>query len=192
MTQLTELDPVHASRIRTGAVTLAHRWPTALALFVAAVVLSDVEDGTEGALVLIVTGTLYLVMAVLARPQTTWPVLLAVLVGVVALKRAGAAGAGVVFGLVAVVAVVGVVRGSLHWPRLPALQVPAAALFAGGGALAADVNPRVAGYAVAAGLIGHALWDVYHWWVDRIVTRSFAEWCAVFDLALGVGLLLLV
>jgi hypothetical protein len=27
--------------------------------------------------------------------------------------------------------------------------------------------------------------------IDRVVVRSFAEWCGVLDLALGVGLLVL-
>ena len=39
---------------------------------------------------------------------------------------------------------------------------------------------------------GQVVWDAYDWWADRIVVRSFAEWCGVLDLTLGVGILLLV
>jgi len=62
----------------------------------------------------------------------------------------------------------GLVGGPLRRPGPPSLQVP------------------------AAGLTAHAAWDAYHWWADRIVVRSFAEWCGVLDLTLGVGILVLV
>jgi len=42
-----------------------------------------------------------------------------------------------------------------------------------------------------AGLLGHAARDVAHWRADTIVARSFAEWCAVRDVALGMGILVL-
>lgn len=51
---------------------------------------------------------------------------------------------------------------------------------------------EVGRYLVAAGLLGHAAWDAVHWHADKIVARSFAEWCAVLDIALGLGILLLV
>jgi hypothetical protein len=51
------------------------------------------------------------------------------------------------------------------------------------------VPAAVGGYLVAAGLLGHATWDAVHWRANRIVSRSFAEWCGVLDLVIGVGLL---
>jgi hypothetical protein len=51
--------------------------------------------------------------------------------------------------------------------------------------LAVTVNPQLGRYVLAAGWLGHALWDLYNWRADKGVSRSFAEWCGVFDL-LGV------
>jgi hypothetical protein len=36
----------------------------------------------------------------------------------------------------------------------------------------------------------HALWDIAHWRANRVVSRSFAEWCAVFDFIGGVSILI--
>jgi hypothetical protein len=43
---------------------------------------------------------------------------------------------------------------------------------------------------VAAGLLGHAAWDLYHHRVNRVVTRSFAEFCLVLDTALAVAIVI--
>jgi hypothetical protein len=48
-----------------------------------------------------------------------------------------------------------------------------------------------AGYLLAAALLGHATWDAVHWWRNRVVPRSYAEFCAVVDLLLGVGILVM-
>ena len=45
------------------------------------------------------------------------------------------------------------------------------------------------GYLVALALIGHAGWDAYHYLRNRVVGRSYAEWCAVVDLLLGAAIL---
>jgi hypothetical protein len=39
---------------------------------------------------------------------------------------------------------------------------------------------------VAAGLIGHAAWDAAHFRLDRVVARSYAEFCAFLGLLVGV------
>jgi hypothetical protein len=41
------------------------------------------------------------------------------------------------------------------------------------------------GYLVAFALIGHAGWDAYHYLRNRVVGRSYAEWCAVVEPAAG-------
>ena len=45
-------------------------------------------------------------------------------------------------------------------------------------------------YVVAAGWAGHAVWIFFRLWYDKVVSRSFAEWCGVFDLLGAVGILL--
>ena len=182
------------ARPQPGGVTeaLLRRWPTWLALAWAALTLSDVGDGTELSFVLVVAGFGYLAVTVLERPGATWPLVFLVLGGVVTLRATELDEGSVLIAVGAVLAVVGLTRGSLRRPGPASLQIPAALVFVGAGVLGAAVDPDVGLYVVAAGLIGHAAWDAYHWWADRIVVRSFAEWCGVLDLTLGVGILLLV
>jgi hypothetical protein len=59
-------------------------------------------------------------------------------------------------------------------------------------ALAAlSVEQDLGRYVVAAGWIGHAAWDLAHFRADKVVSRSFAEWCAVFDVLRAVAILFL-
>ena len=41
------------------------------------------------------------------------------------------------------------------------------------------------------GLLGHAAWDVYHHWNQKVVSRSMAEFCLVLDIALAVTIIVL-
>jgi hypothetical protein len=38
----------------------------------------------------------------------------------------------------------------------------------------------------------HGLWDFVHLWLDKIVTGSYAEWCAVVDVLVAAQLVFLV
>jgi hypothetical protein len=59
----------------------------------------------------------------------------------------------------------------------------------GAAAAIALILSRDAGsYLVAAGLLGHAAWDVYHHRVNRVVVRSMAEFCCVLDTLLAVAI----
>lgn len=76
--------------------------------------------------------------------------------------------------------------------RLGELAVQAAG-FAGFTALsviALNLGTAVAAYIAAGAVIGHGVWDVIHHRRDKVVTRAFAEFCAVLDF--GIGVLLLV
>ena len=42
---------------------------------------------------------------------------------------------------------------------------------------------------VAIGLLGHAAWDTVHYVRNKVVARSYAEFCAVFDLLVGAAVL---
>jgi hypothetical protein len=41
---------------------------------------------------------------------------------------------------------------------------------------------------VAAGLLGHAAWDVHHHRTGRVVARSLAEFCVVLDTLLAAAI----
>ncbi|RIQ13601.1 hypothetical protein [Jiangella rhizosphaerae] len=42
---------------------------------------------------------------------------------------------------------------------------------------------------LAAGLLGHAAWDVWHHRTNRVVTRSLAEFCVVLDTLLAAAMI---
>jgi hypothetical protein len=52
------------------------------------------------------------------------------------------------------------------------------------------VDTVLGAYLVAAALLGHAVWDAFHYLRDRVVARSYAEFCGVLDLVLGAAILL--
>ena len=55
--------------------------------------------------------------------------------------------------------------------------------------LSVAMSPQVGKFVLAAGWLGHAVWDYYHWRADKGVSRSFAEWCGVFDLLGAIAIL---
>jgi hypothetical protein len=63
---------------------------------------------------------------------------------------------------------------------------------AGFGALALaglSVDPDLARYLVAAGWFAHGVWDWAHLAKDRVVSRSFAEWCRALDVMIATALI---
>jgi hypothetical protein len=50
-------------------------------------------------------------------------------------------------------------------------------------------DPVLGGYLLAFALLSHAAWDAYRYLRNRVVPRSYAEFCAVFDLLLGAAVL---
>jgi hypothetical protein len=51
-------------------------------------------------------------------------------------------------------------------------------------------NTVVGAYLVAAGLLAHAVWDVHHHRVNKVVTRSLAEFCFVLDTLLALAIVI--
>jgi hypothetical protein len=51
------------------------------------------------------------------------------------------------------------------------------------------ITPEVGAYVVAAGLLGHAAWDVHHR-TNRVVVRSLAEFCLALDTALAMAIVI--
>jgi hypothetical protein len=44
---------------------------------------------------------------------------------------------------------------------------------------------------VAAGWFLHGVWDFVDLRLDKVVARSYAEWCGVLDVLIAAGLLLM-
>lgn len=188
--------PATPSTARRWAGVL-QRWPTLLALGM------SVATGGGGDPTGIVAGygeallilpLLYLVVARMERRRASWPVLAAGITAIVVLRLLDVVAPSVVL--------VGVALAALVWSALghddvadPGTLRLQAAGMVGFGALAVAglaVDVEVGRYLVAAGWFLHGVWDFVHLRLDRVVARSYAEWCGVVDILVAVQLAFLV
>ena len=120
-----------------------------------------------------------------------WPVL----VGLVLLAGTITGGAGdlpawLILAMALVYPVVGLVRRSIRGRSMVLLQAAGLAVFAGVSLLAtAFVGQDTGAYVLAAGLVGHGIWDVFHHRANVVVWRWYAETCIVYDLLLAAAVL---
>jgi hypothetical protein len=134
----------------------------------------------------------YLIVAKLRRRQATWPVAAVALLTVFALQALDVVAPAAVLAAVALIVLVwGVVDGQLFRPdpfRVQALGMLGFAALALVGLIA---DPDLGRWLVAAGWFLHGVWDFVHFKLDRVVARSYAEWCGVLDLLVAAELVLL-
>lgn len=83
----------------------------------------------------------------------------------------------------------GAARGELRRPGVLALQTAGLLAFGAVALVAVSVGPGLGEFVLAAGLVGHALWDLAHHRADRVVPRPYAEFCVVFDLLAAAALI---
>jgi hypothetical protein len=182
-------DAPHARGRWTGA--LMHRWPTALGIAVAALAAFDAQDGLEFAELTVLMALVYLGAAALDRRWAAWVMLLAGLPLAFFISSISGIDPSVVLLVAApVFLVLGVARG--QWQRPDGLPLQTAGMLAfGSTALVAlyYVYPDLGGKLVGIAILGHAAWDAYHYLRDRVVVRSYAEFCAIVDLLLGAAIL---
>ncbi|MEV0172147.1 hypothetical protein AB0I00_13635 [Streptomyces sp. NPDC050803] len=178
---------------------LTRRWPTALALAVAALNLAasgsqDVADAVDGfGEVLPLLPLIYLTVNQIGTPRATWPVLGVGLVTVFVLPLQDAVAPSTVLVALALVLLLwGAVRGTPHGPAGFGVQAAGAVVFGGLALAGLAVDPDLGRYVVAAGWFLHGVWDFVHLWLDKVVARTFAEWCGVVDVLVAVQLLFLV
>jgi hypothetical protein len=197
VTQRTRIDDYapHAGQApgrRDWVAAILHRWPTWLAIALAALLTAGGTTVEElaGALPLLAFG--YLAAAALQRREATWLLAVGVVAAFAALRLQDWVDP-VAALIVAALALVlwGAFRGQLH--RRGALIVEAAGMvgFTAIALAALSVDQDLGRYIVAAGWFGHAAWDFAHFRADKVVSRSFAEWCAVFDVLRAVAILVL-
>jgi len=178
------------------ARALLGRWPMVLGLAFAAFNLATDDPGSvSGPLMpLVLATTAYIVVAVLVRPRWSWPVLGVLVVAVIVARLASASQAVELVVLTAIVVgsiIIGAVRGTFSRPGLYRWQPFAAVVFMAVGLAALWLSPEAGRVLIAAGLIGHALWDFAHWRRHAVVSRSVSEWCGALDITLGIGILLI-
>ncbi|RBQ21022.1 hypothetical protein DP939_08185 [Spongiactinospora rosea] len=173
---------------------LKGRWPTALALAGAALMIGGGGPGQGvGGFghILPLLPLLYLVMAKLRRREWTWPGLGIGSVAVFGLQALDIPAAVVLSGIALVVLVWAGVDGQVR--RDGALRTQALGMLIFGGLALAGlaVDPELGRYLVAAGWFFHGVWDFAHLRANKVVARSFAEWCGVVDIVIGLALVLL-
>jgi hypothetical protein len=176
-------------RVWPWVAAIGHRWPTWLALAMVAVSVGGQEEPTGLAEGLLVFALGYLGSAVVQRRQATW-LIAVVAIGTAALLRLQdqVAPSTVLLAAAAGLVLWAAVRGRLRTDAVK-LETAGMLLFGGIAITAMAVDPELGLYLVAAGWLGHAVWDIAHLRADKVVSRSFAEWCAVFDGLRGIGIL---
>jgi hypothetical protein len=169
---------------------LMHRWPTALGIVLAALAAFDLEDGLEFVALAVLMPLVYLGAAALDRRWSAWAVLLAGLTLAFFIpSTSGVVPSVVLLGAALVFLVLGVVRGQLVKPGGLRLQAGGMLAFGSIALVALYVNPNLGGKLVGIAILGHAAWDAYHYLQNKVVPRSYAEFCAVVDLLLGAAIL---
>jgi hypothetical protein len=175
--------------IRLRAVEL-HWWPTALGVVFALTL--ALGFGTGFATIVMVCAVIYVFAAVAGRPRAAWLGFLAsgpvVAVGLVFDAEWLALSITAVLGLVLLI--VGLARGTWR-TAVNRWQLLGVAVFGALAVVASVTSPLVAGILIAAGLIAHAAWDVTHHVLRAVVSRPYAEFCAVLDVTLAVAVIVL-
>ncbi|MER5650168.1 hypothetical protein [Streptosporangium sp. NPDC002524] len=192
---LTERNPMSSVPHGRGhrVRRLLDRWPTALALALSAVTFGGTgsDEGVASfASILLLLPLLYLLVAKLEARRATWPLLVAGMAGVVALRWLDVIEPAVVFSAVALIVLLwSVVDG--HMFRSGTFRVQALGMLAFGalGLIGLAVHPDLGRYLVAAGWFFHGVWDFVHLRRDKVVARSFAEWCGVIDVVIAIELI---
>jgi hypothetical protein len=159
-------------------------WPTLSAIALAGFIALDMSGANQLAPVLAASGLVYLGAAAFGRPSTAWPLFFGTFIVITAAKFGLTTidPTWILFGLAALLVAYGLVRGAVGLP----LQTIAIIAFGTTAAIALVVGNDLGAYLVAAGLLGHAAWDVHHHRINKVVTRSMAEFCCVLDSLLAV------
>lgn len=181
--------------VRRALAAVARRWPTALALPLGVdAVLGVASDGVVRVFgdLLPLLPLIYVVVAAVGDRRFSWPVLAAGGAGTVGLLALDGVQPVVVLLAVTLAAAIWGAGHGRHRERDFRTQLAGMALFGGLAVAGMLAAPDVARFLVAAGWIGHGVWDFVHLARNRVVARSFAEWCGVLDLLIGASLILAV
>jgi hypothetical protein len=182
---------------RPGRVlrALARRWPTVLAVALAGFTVSRTGAGDPTyrlAETLLFLPLLYLVVAAVGRRSLTWVFLVAGIALLAGVRVLGWIDPPVVIFAAALAATVwGAVRRRFREGSSFAVQIIGMVLFAAVAVLAMAVDTDLSRYLVAAGWLAHGVWDFVHLRRDRVVSRSYAEWCGVVDILVAAQLVVL-
>jgi hypothetical protein len=178
---------------------LTDRWPTALALVcavgaVSAIALLDRQVELFGPVVVTMAG-IYLMAYALGRPRTAWlalVVLSAIVAVLYALDQNDVLPVGAAAGMSVVVVLVwlwAMARRRFTDGGTFSLQTAGMVGFGAVTLLSAALAPKWGLVLAGAGFLAHAAWDGYHFRVNKVVDRPYAEFCGVVDLVVGPALI---
>jgi hypothetical protein len=185
---LITTDPTESQRPQTRS-SLAHRWPTAAGIALAAFVGFGTTGHGDVAPVVTASGFVYLGAAALRRRTAAWPMFfisfVLITIGFSIPGFAPSWSSWSMLGIAAALVAYGLARGAMRPPWGVPLQAGAMVVLAAAAITAVNVGATWAGLLVSAALLAHTAWDVYHHRVERVVARSMAEFCAVLDTLLA-------
>lgn len=171
-------------------------WPSLAGIGFAAFVALDMfrrtERGSDLAPIVAASGLVYLGAAALQKPSSAWPVFFVSVVVITAVKFGliGFDATWVLLGLAGLFVCWGLLRGATRPTGGLPVQTIAMIAFGAAAAIAVVDAGAVGAYIVAAGLLAHAAWDVYHHRANKVVVRSMAEFCFVLDTLLAVVIII--
>ncbi|WP_327369961.1 hypothetical protein [Streptomyces sp. NBC_01217] len=84
--------------------------------------------------------------------------------------------------------VFGALRGELRRPGVLMLQTAGLLGFGVLAMVAPTIDDGLGWYVLAAGWLGHAVWDFAHHRAKAVVPRAWAEWCCVVDLFVAAAM----
>ncbi|MDX3458766.1 hypothetical protein PV396_43780 [Streptomyces sp. ME02-8801-2C] len=168
---------------------IAHHWPVLAGIAAAALIGLDMSEGVDAAPALAASALIYFGAAALRKPSSVWPLFFGTVAVIFATELWGGGDVDPTWVILAL-AVPFLAYGLLQGRRTPNAPPPhggwpyhltAMAAFGAAAATALGVTQTVGAYFVAGGLLAHAAWDAYHYRIDKVVTRSLAEFCLVLD-----------
>ncbi|QZY52140.1 hypothetical protein [Leucobacter tenebrionis] len=161
-------------------------WPAALGMLVAAGTVYGLTDARDAAPVIAASGLVYLAAGASGHRAAAWIAFAATFLLITLDKFAGLDALPWLFALAAVLLAAGIAwRRVRPWWSFP-LQAVAMLILGAITFVALQLSPMAGCLFVAAALLGHAIWDIHHHRVDRVVDRALARFCAVLDILVAV------
>jgi hypothetical protein len=193
------LDAIMTDVAAPRAGRLTDRWPTALAIVAVAfaiglMALVDNEAELFGPSVTVMAG-IYMLAYVIGRPWTAWvafAVMSTVMSVLQVLHSLDVSWANPFVGIVVVVAVLwllAIARRRFADLDTFSLQTTGMVVFGVVTLVCAAVEPRLGAAVAGLGFLAHGVWDAYHFKVNKVVHRSWSEFCAVIDIPTGIALI---
>ncbi|MDA1359556.1 hypothetical protein O1R50_07980 [Glycomyces luteolus] len=170
---------------------LLRRWPTVAGIAMAAFTAWGATSGSDLAPVLTASGFVYLGAAAFQRRGAAWPVFFVsfAVIGATGFTAYDTElGIWIMIGLAVPLAAYGLFRGAARPAEGLPLQSLAMVVVGAVAVAVLLVGGDLGLYLVAAGLLAHAAWDVWHHRTERVVSRSLAEFCVVLDTLVAVAM----